>query len=368
MADGLSNRLRARRESRGLSQKELGDRAELSRQSVGAIEAGRAIPAVDVALRLAQALGCTVEALFGPEPHEPLIDAVLSAPLASPRVSLAQVRGRWVAVPIGAELSQVDADGIVSSTHATNARVSPLGELSELRDNLVVMGCAVGLGLVTARARRGLGVGRFVWAECNNTRALEALASGLTHLAGVHSVLGADGEDSNAKSVRRAGVTEPVVLVTLARWQSGLVSRRDDTRVTSVKDLTGKGLRRVGREEGSGAEALFCEALKKASVPKTTVAAPVFTATGHWHLARAVAMGVGDVGVATRDAAVAFGLRFVPLAEERFDLVVPEVIFRDQRVAHLLEVMTTTAVTRELDVMGYQVSNTGNTVFVPAVA
>ena len=51
MASAESNRVRQVRESRGVSQIALAAAAGLSRQSVGAIEAGRALPAVDVALR-----------------------------------------------------------------------------------------------------------------------------------------------------------------------------------------------------------------------------------------------------------------------------------------------------------------------------
>ncbi|MGC4089380.1 MAG: helix-turn-helix domain-containing protein [Polyangiaceae bacterium] len=57
--------MRELREAVGLSQTELGQAARLSRQSISAIESGRSMPAVDVALRLASALEATVEQLFG---------------------------------------------------------------------------------------------------------------------------------------------------------------------------------------------------------------------------------------------------------------------------------------------------------------
>ncbi len=46
-------------------------------------------------------------------------------------------------------------------------------------------------------------------------------------------------------------------------------------------------------------------------------------ATGHLQVASAIAAGLADAGVASEPAALAYGLGFVPLAEEHFDLVIP---------------------------------------------
>ncbi|HVA80002.1 MAG TPA: helix-turn-helix transcriptional regulator, partial [Candidatus Binataceae bacterium] len=59
------NHLRRARAARGLSQSELAVRAGVSRQALGAIEAGNYQPGVGVALALARELGETVESLFG---------------------------------------------------------------------------------------------------------------------------------------------------------------------------------------------------------------------------------------------------------------------------------------------------------------
>lgn len=73
MSAAAPNRVRELREARGLSQVDLASAVSLTRQSVGAIEAARATPAVDVAIRLAQALGCPVEELFGARAAESVI-------------------------------------------------------------------------------------------------------------------------------------------------------------------------------------------------------------------------------------------------------------------------------------------------------
>jgi molybdate-binding protein len=79
-------------------------------------------------------------------------------------------------------------------------------------------------------------------------------------------------------------------------------------------------------------------------------------------VAHAIAIGAGDVGIATRDAALAFGLDFVPLAEERYDLVVSRAELADPRMQRLLDTMTTAAFRRELVALGYDVRACGDRV------
>jgi putative molybdopterin biosynthesis protein len=73
-------------------------------------------------------------------------------------------------------------------------------------------------------------------------------------------------------------------------------------------------------------------------------------------------MGAADTGVATRDAALAFDLRFVPLAEERYDLVAPRSLSTDPRLERLLDVLVSGAFRSELSSIGYDVAPTGERV------
>jgi putative transcriptional regulator len=63
-AEGLRNTLRVQRAIRDLTQAALAERAGVTRKSVNAIEAGRMVPSVLLALKLARVLGVSVETLF----------------------------------------------------------------------------------------------------------------------------------------------------------------------------------------------------------------------------------------------------------------------------------------------------------------
>ena len=60
----LGNRLREAREAAGWTQAELAERIGMSRKTVNTVENGVFVPSTIVALKLAAALGCTVEDLF----------------------------------------------------------------------------------------------------------------------------------------------------------------------------------------------------------------------------------------------------------------------------------------------------------------
>src|SRR4029077_11327813 len=62
-------------------------------------------------------------------------------------------------------------------------------------------------------------------------------------------------------------------------------------------------------------------------------------AAGHLQVASAVAAGLADAGVASEPAARAYGLGFVPLADERFDLVLPGQHLGSREVQGLLKVL-----------------------------
>jgi putative transcriptional regulator len=72
MAETLRNTLKVQRAMRDLTQADLADLAGVTRRSVNAIEAGRMVPSVLLALRLARALGVGVDTIFGIDGEETL--------------------------------------------------------------------------------------------------------------------------------------------------------------------------------------------------------------------------------------------------------------------------------------------------------
>lgn len=60
----MKNKLKALRATRGWSQAELGDRLEVSRQSINAIEAERYDPSLPLAFKMARLFETAIEDIF----------------------------------------------------------------------------------------------------------------------------------------------------------------------------------------------------------------------------------------------------------------------------------------------------------------
>jgi molybdate-binding protein len=178
----------------------------------------------------------------------------------------------------------------------------------------------------------------------------------------VHLTDERSGED-NVPDVRRHVSAATIVLTTLGRWEAGLVAAAGNPkRIRGAGDLGRRGLRIVAREPGSGARRLLERALARAGLSRRLADSAGALVRSHFAVADAVAMGVADVGVATRDVAILHGLHFVPLAEERYDLALPLAMIDDPRVQRLFNAMTAASFRREVGALGYDVSHCGERV------
>ena len=180
------------------------------------------------------------------------------------------------------------------------------------------------------------------------------------HLAGAHLRDEQSGE-FNLPFVQRLLPGREVLLVNLARWREGLLVRRGNPRgIRGAHDLARKPVRIVNREPGSGARRVLDKLLEGGRVrPRRVEGYDAIVAT-HAAVAQAVAMGAADAGVASESAALAYGLHFLPLAEERSDIVIPAALAREPRGARLLEVLQGRAFRRDLSgIDAYETGQSG---------
>ena len=360
--------LRSLRERAGLTQGGLAAGVGISRQTLNAIEVGRTDPAVSIALRVAGVLGCRIEELFDLSPNPEHVEAELTS--ASPptgRVTLAHVGARWVAHSLttaAIDTLSLSADGIaMPAGRAGKIRVELLRPEAEARQTVLVLGCAPALGLLVDRLNSRRGPGRFVWLQQSSTAALDALTGGQAHVAGIHLRDDPHGE-ANLPVVRRRQQGKRLSLITLASWQAGLVvARGNPLGLRGVADLGRAGLRFAVREAGSGARVLLDQLLKNARLSPRRALKHARQVSTPLEVGQAVALGIADVGLAMLPVALAYGLSFVPLAEERFDLVLPTDSLKDPRLIRLLDAMNAAPFRRELaSVGGYDVSHCGRAV------
>jgi len=119
-------------------------------------------------------------------------------------------------------------------------------------------------------------------------------------------------------------------------------------------------VRIVNREPGAGSRELLDQRLKAAGMTGVNIAGYDRIVSGHLPAAQAVRDGEADCCIATRSAARAFGLDFVPLAVERYDLVVRRAFAKLPAVEALFDLLNRSALRRKLEMLaGYDTSQTG---------
>jgi molybdate-binding protein len=155
-----------------------------------------------------------------------------------------------------------------------------------------------------------------------------------------------------------------VRIVTFASWQQGfVVAAGNPKKIRSAGDLARSGVRIVNREPGSGSRILLGLELQKAGVPSRQICGYNRLARGHLPAAWHVLSGLADCCVATEASARAFGLDFVPIRSERFDLVIPKEPQSPALVERVLDAMQRSAFRHELEVLGgYDTLATGKIV------
>jgi molybdate-binding protein/DNA-binding XRE family transcriptional regulator len=365
-------RLRLARQARGLSQQQLAGVAGVTRQAVSAVESGHSDPSLRVALGLARALGMTVEELFGPgEPGDPVLARPV-APVSAPgtRVALATVGDTFVALPLDADLAArlgfgaaggltvrggsqgaQEAQGVHRASGGQGAQVAvrPIGPP---RPTVVVAGCDPALPLLETPLALLDPPLAFAWWPCGSAEALRLAAAGLVHAAGVHRVGPRVGDDTS-------GIPGGGEVVGFASWREGLVVR-PGAGVRGLDDVARQGLRLVNREPGAQARTLLDRERLRLGLEPSQLPGYDSLAAGHLQVAAAIVGGLADAGVSSEPAALAYGLDFIPLAEEHFDLLLPAKHAASREVQGLVKVLTSPWLLAQLaSLPGYDAARCG---------
>ncbi|BDC49538.1 hypothetical protein F183_A18540 [Bryobacterales bacterium F-183] len=366
----LRNKLGAVRRARGVAAAELAKRAGISRQTIYAIEAGSYVPNTEVTLRLARELEVSVEELFSLEGSEVAPTAVpfevLSAAPAAKgaAVRLCRVGDRLIGVPVQAAPYQIpESDGVIAKVGAKlQASLSPFApaETGGAR-GIVVAGCDPASGLVARMAeRKSEGGLEIVSAPASSKLALEWVQQGKVHVAGAH-IEDVETGEFNLPYLRRQWPREEFAVIQFARWEQGfVVTPGNPLGLKTAAGLARSGVRFVNREAGSGSRALLDRLLADAGLPTAKVQGYDRVAHGHLAAAYAVSTGDADCCLATRSAANAFGLDFVPVRAERYDFVLRRQMLDLPAVQMFLDVLQRSQLRRKLEVLaGYDTTHMG---------
>lgn len=301
---------------------------------------------------------------LGRRPLElPTEEATLTRKLVSPagdddfvRVVVGKVGGKLLAAPLsrgaGVITSLVQADGLAlipSGTQGMEAGEKIQVRLYRNRNEIEKTILAIGshdltLDLIAqflAEHDR-----RLASANVGSQGGLVALRRGEAHLAGSHLLDPNDGT-YNIPYIRQYMPNIPVKVVALVGRDQGLIVRKGNPKgIKSLEDLSRskseekRDVQFVNRQRGAGTRVLLDYHLNLMSIPPESIAGYTQEEYTHLGVAAAVASGRADCGLGVAAAAQALDLDFIPLFQERYDLVIPKQFADDELLAPLFDLLS----------------------------
>jgi len=194
---------------------------------------------------------------------------------------------------------------------------------------------------------------------------LIALQEGRADLAGIH-LLDEETGEYNYPYIRHLLPGREVAIVHLAyRIQGLMVAAGNPKHIKGIEDLMRPEVILVNRQKGSGTRILLDQELRKLGMATSEVKGYDREVDTHLAVARGIAQGDADVGLGIEAAARAGHIDFLPLCQEKYDLVIPIENYRNKKLAPLLKVIASEDFQKAVtEAGGYDTAQTGKATFV----
>jgi len=211
---------------------------------------------------------------------------------------------------------------------------------------------------------------RLVSANVGSQGGLVALRRGEAHLAGSHLLDPQTGE-YNLSYIRQYLPGVKVKVVTLVGREQGLMVRKGNPKgIKSLEDLRRPGgekeaetVRFVNRQRGAGTRVLLDYHLTLKGIAPQDIIGYNQEEYTHLAVAAAIASGRADCGLGIPAAAKALDLDFIPLFQERYDLVIPKPYAESDLLRPLFDLLAEADFRAAVaSLPGYDVSVMGNLV------
>jgi molybdate-binding protein len=181
---------------------------------------------------------------------------------------------------------------------------------------------------------------------------LVALQQGACQLAGSHLRDQRDGQ-YNVNFVRTLFPGTPMIVASLAEREQGLIYKAGNPLgISDLSDLSREGLHLVNRQPGSGTRVWLDQKLESGGIDTRTISGYDQSVNSNLHVARAVVAGEANTRLGLLAAARVFDLGFLPLFQERYDLVLPATALEDSNIQKMLEQLTSGEFREQIEALG----------------
>ncbi len=194
---------------------------------------------------------------------------------------------------------------------------------------------------------------------------LMALARHEADIAGTH-LWDERSDGYNIPFVRRVLPGQRVALITVATRSIGLLLPPGNPQgVESLADLTKSGVRWLNRQEGSGTRVWLDAQLQRQGIDAAAVAGYENEMATHLEVAQAIEKQQATAGLGLYAAASAYGLDFVPLTQELYQLVIPARVWETAVCRQLVSIIQSAGFKDAVNTLGgYDATPTGEIVWI----
>ena len=304
-------------------------------------------------------------------PQRPVVQAAMTRKVFSPmgeeeflRVKVGRVGGEWLATPLqrgaGVTMSLVRADGLVRIPRGSEGiherqktHVELLRTIEEVENAIVVVGSHdLALDVLANHLHRRYPQRSLSSSNVGSLGGLLALKRGEAHLAGSH-LLDEETGEYNVSYVNRLLAGQEVFIVNLVYREQGLIVSKGNPRaIAGLADLGRQEVVFMNRQRGAGTRVLLDFKLKELKLGPGQIRGYDRAAFTHLAVAAAVASGAADAGLGILTAARALDLDFVPVAKERYDLIIPRIYYESPLLESLLTLLQDASFKTEVEGLG----------------
>ena len=280
------------------------------------------------------------------------------------RVRMGYVGNTLMASPLprgsGVVSSFMKADGMVVVPQGTEGytagegvRVKLLREKQQLKNTLVVIGSHDPLldelsDLIHREDHRLF----LSSAHVGSMGGIMAIRRGEAHAAGIHLLDTATGE-YNRSYIRKYFPHGGVFLVRCVGRQQGLMLQKGNPfGITSFVDIARDGIRYVNRQKGSGTRVLMDYLCDKYGVDRDRIYGYDREEMTHNSVAVQIAGDSADAGMGIFSTAKLYGLDFLPICVEEYDLLIPEAAWNTGMVRQLIRILKSEEFKSRIEAMG----------------
>lgn len=189
---------------------------------------------------------------------------------------------------------------------------------------------------------------------------LLALRRGDCHLTTSH-LLDEDTGTYNLPYIKRFLTNIDVSIITIAWREQGLIVKKGNPKnIHGLTDLIRDDVVFINRQKGAGTRVLLDYELKAAGILSSDIRGYEVEVFTHMAVCAAIDAGTADVGLGIMASADIFGMDFIPIARERYDMIIPRKNLSLSGISTLLKVMNSPEFhARASSIKGYDLDECG---------